>query len=294
MSARYRAMPPQVRDLGRPWASLVGRVDGLTSELETEFRFGQRVIFFNGRYRLGGNIKGGSSTIWHLAAEQDHLAYEGWQVQEGLAGDNDPEPFQRLLFFLAGHGIDLSSDDHCRAEPAVPRFQPRLGEVYRLTEAALRALPDRHLDGPSFLRLQLGGWGPDGAKGSAYEDGTVMIYDFAVDGARRTFLGLLLHEVGHAFETALRSEMRERLLPPYRAVAAADALMGVEFLLDGRTRQLYQRSFFNEFLAEMYMVYTSQGEILRGHIVRQDAALRGPWEAIYGCYVDAFDGIEYL
>lgn len=287
-------MPPQVRDLGRPWASLVGRVDGLTSELETEFRFGQRVLFFNDRYRLGGNIKGGSSTIWHLAGEADHRAYEAWQALEGLASDADPEPFQRLLFFLAGHGIDLGTDEPRTFEPTAARFQPRLGEVYRLTDSALRLLPDRHLDGQSFLRLQLGGWGPDGAKGSAYEDGTVMLYDFAVGGARRTFLGLLLHEVGHAFETGLRPAERQRLALPYRAVAEADALLGVEFLLDGRTRQLYQRSFFNEFLAEMYMIYASQGEVLRGHVARQEGALREHWGTIYRCYVDAFDGIEYL
>ena len=59
----------------------------------------------------------------------------------------------------------------------------------------MRAVPR-----PEFAALQIGGWGPDSAKASAYDRGAVLMYDFAIRGARRTFMGLFLHELGHAHE----------------------------------------------------------------------------------------------
>ena len=66
--ARCLEMPADVRALADPWHSRVGDIPGLTPDLEREFRFGQRVVLIDGRYRLGGTIKGGSSAMWVPAA----------------------------------------------------------------------------------------------------------------------------------------------------------------------------------------------------------------------------------
>ena len=65
MSGRARTprlrMPDEVRDLGRPWESLVGSVPGLTSKLEKEFRFDD--------FR---SALGFTNRVGELAEEQGH------------------------------------------------------------------------------------------------------------------------------------------------------------------------------------------------------------------------------
>ncbi|MBI4574657.1 MAG: hypothetical protein HY722_00135 [Planctomycetes bacterium] len=288
-----RRMPPEARELGQAWRSRVGEIRDLTSELESEFRFGQKVIFFNGLYRLGGNIKGGSSAMWHVASEAQFHTYTAWAALEGIATVEDRRAFDGLQALLARHGVRIRNGSHGRSAEAEPAYNRRHGVIYDLTARVLGELPASHLSRDSFRSLQLGGWGPDGAKGSAYEDRTVMMYDFALSGARRTYLGLLLHELGHAHEHALEPWRREPLGRAFEPIAREGAVIGVEFLLDATARQVYQRSFLNEFLAETYMIYTSQGQRLREFIAGQPPRPRSAWEVVYHHFRETFDGTEY-
>ena len=141
--------------------------------------------------------------------------------------------------------------------------------------------------------IRLGGWGPDAAKASAYKDGAVMMYDFACRGARRTFLGLFLHELGHAHEVDMDEPTKDKLYAGYRVLVDNDAFIGVEFLVDADTRKLYQKFVFTEFLAELYMIYTACGASLRTSIEDMPEPAREAWRDVYQVFKQTFHGIEY-
>ncbi len=291
-----RRMPEPVRRLRDAWESQCDRVRGLTHELEQDFRFGQRIMKLDEGYVMGGTLKGGTSSMWYPAGRDQYHAYKRWQNAEGIHEARDDQALADLAAFLQPYGIALAtrrgsalhrrgSDD---AEP-FPGYGPLYGDVHGI----LAALPEEHLRRDALRRIQLGGWGPDAAKASAYQDGAVLMYDFACKGARRTFLGLFLHEVGHAHEVALSEATKDAIYAQYQVLLEEDAFFGVEFLIDAETRRLYQRFVFNEFLAETYMLYAACGEGLRARIAAAPPAARAAWQEIYGIFRETFAGIEY-
>lgn len=295
--ATRRRMPEAVRALRAPWPTLCPSVRELTEELEHDFRFGQRVTKTENGYVMGGTLKGGSSSIWYPATQDQYHAYRRWRQREGIVDARDDEALEGLLALLAQHEIALSTRRGRRSalravagdEAPYGGYGPLYGDIARV----LAELPAPHLDRAELERIQLGGWGPDAAKASAYVDGAVMMYDFACRGARRTFLGLFLHELGHAHEVAMDEATRDALYEQYEVLLEEDAFVGVEFLLDAETRRLYQRFVFNEFLAETYLLYTACGGRLREAIAGCGPAARAAWERVYALYRDGFAGIEY-
>lgn len=293
-----RSMPEDVRELRNDWPSLVARVENLTAELEQDFRFGQSITKTDRGYVMGGTLKGGSSSMWYPATRQQYHAYKRWRNIEGLYEARDDDAYCQLQRLLEAHDIELvtrrsSAPNARRRRDAFPH--PGYGQLYAHMLQILPQLPDAHLDRPTLKRIQLGGWGPDAAKASAYrkDEAAVLIYDFACRGARRTFLGLFLHELGHAHETALSEAERDRLHRAYQVLVEADAFFGVEFLLDPDTRKLYQKFVFVEFLAETYMIYVSCGAALRERIAALTSPAREAWEDVYACFREGFGGAEY-
>lgn len=288
-------MPDAMRVLEGPWTTLVGEVEGLTEDLERDFRFGQSVVEFGGGYRLGGSIKGGSSTIWSPVTQAEHDAYAAWERREGIPQHEDREAFDALVELLESNGIEVFNVGY-RSSTRKPReYIASRGFLYRTIFDALRALPESHLARHEFARLQIGGWGPDSAKASAYDNGTVILYEFAIRGARRTFAGLFLHELGHAHETAMTEAQCETLIEAHAVIGAAYELVGLEFLLDGESRKIYQQFLVNEFVAENYVVYTSQGGFLRRFVEEQpDAEVKDAWKQVYEIFRETFDGAEYV
>src|SRR4051794_34116078 len=290
-STTLRSMPPEVRELSRPWPSRRERIPNLTDELEKEFRFGQRIAKTDRGYYMGGPIKGGTSSMWYPATREDYKAYRDWRKLEAVVEGRDDEALERLKRVLDAHGVTLMTK-HAHGSGRREDGEPfaGFGPLYALCAEALEALPPEHLESDSFERLQLGGWGPDGAKASAYDKGSVLMYEFAVRGARRTFAGLFLHELGHPHEQALPRAVRDELRRLYKVVNDADAFLGLEFLLEASTRQLHQKFVFEEFLAETYLMYTACGELLRRFIASQEDRVRSAWERIYALFRDTFFG----
>jgi hypothetical protein len=286
-------MPPEVRELRDPWPSLVGEVKHLTGALEREFRFGQSVIRINDHYRLGGNVKGGSSAMWVPSDEATYNVYLAWNRRQGLPRNPDPRSYDRLKRFLEDRHVRLVNGAHAGSDEARARGSPKHGIIYHLTHKVLRCLPSSHLDNPGFRILQVGGWGPDGAKASAFDEGTVYLYDFAVSGARRTFLGLLLHEFGHARASSMQEIHRGRLRRLYERLLRSRALIGLEFLLDPRARIAYQGRVFEEFLAETYLMYAALGRRTFEVIKDFPPEARRDWSEVYSTYRELFDGYEY-
>jgi hypothetical protein len=286
-------MPEEVRALSHGWRSLVDEIPDLTTELEKDFRFGHSVVDFPGGYRLGGSIKGGSSTIWTPVTAHQYAAYQGWVEREGIPQEEDRPAYDALRRLLERHEIAFRNVGSSEA-PDGEHYVPSRGYIYRALLGILKRLPRDHLIRPQFTRLQIGGWGPDSAKASAYADGAILLYDFAIRGARRTFLGLALHELGHAHEASLTQRQLNTLSLAHEVIAQAGALIGLEFLLDGESRKVYQQFLLSEFIAETYVVYVSQGERLRRYTSGQESpTVRGAWQSVYETFRKTFGGVEY-
>jgi len=290
----FRRMPDEARALGGPWTSLVGSVAGLTPELERDFRFGQTVFPFAGGFRLGGSLKGGSSTMWRPAAEGDYRAYLAWKACEGVPDSmEDMAAFEDLAELLAANQVEFWNLGHQVAARRPAEYVPGRGWVYRTALAILRALPEEHLRRPEFAALQLGGWGPASAKASAYENGRVFIYDFALGGARRTLMGLFLHEMGHAHETAFTAGQTNELARLHAPIAEGGAFLGLEFLLDAESRKVYQQFLVSEFIAETYVAYTAAAATLRELVAGSAGPAGEAWRRAYRLYRESFGGMEY-
>lgn len=291
-------MPEEVRDLRNHWPSQAERVENLTQELEQEFRFGQQITKTERGYLMGGTLQGGSSSMWYPATREQYHAYKRWRNLEGLYEARDDEAYCQLQRFLEPFDVDLVTRRQAAARGRRKRDafpHPGYGQIYAHMLSILPLLPPAHLQSPTLKRIQLGGWGPDAAKASAYKksDSAVMMYDFACNGARRTFLGLFLHELGHAHETALNESQRDELHAAYQVLVEEDAFFGVEFLLDPDTRKLYQKFVFVEFLAETYMIYASCGAALRERIKELPEPARAAWQRVYASFCESFGGMEY-
>ena len=290
----FRRMPEEVRALGHPWESLAGSIPGLTPELERDFRFGQTVFPFAGGFRLGSSLKGGSSTMWRPAAESDQLAYAAWKELEGVPDEaDDLGAFEELAELLASNQVEFWNLGHQTGSRRPAEHIPGRGWIYRTVLDILRDLPEEHLSRPQFSALQLGGWGPASAKASAYEQGRVFIYDFALGGARRTMIGLFLHEMGHAHEAALDARTTREIAGLHAPIAEDGELLGLEFLLDAESRKVYQQFLVNEFIAESYVAYTAAGALMRGMAAETPGRSGPAWRRFYEIYRESFGGVEY-
>ena len=222
-------MPDQVRALRNAWPSQVPVLKGLTWELEQEFRFGQRVTRTEQGFFMGGTMKGGSSSMWYPSTSDDYRAFRRWQDAEGIQEGRDDEAYENLMALVAQHDVEVVTCRKANSRRSKPDPEPYsgYGMIYREVYGILTALPEAHLSRPALQRIQFGGWGPDAAKASAYHEGTVMMYDFACRGAKRTFLGLFLHELGHAHEVAMSEALKDELAEHYQVLSEHDAFLGV-------------------------------------------------------------------
>lgn len=293
MSALW-SMPPIVRELRDNWPSQIARVPHLTEELEKDFRFGQQISKTERGYLMGGTIKGGSSSMWYPSTKVEYDAYLSWKKIEGVNEERDDRAYERLKRKLDANGIELVTRRQSRKGGDDDKPYNGYGPLYAFCADILDQLPPSHLSRPTLKRIELGGWGPDSAKASAYKSGSVLMYDFAIRGAKRTFLGLFLHELGHAHENAFEATLKDELYGCYKVLASADAFFGIEFLLDRNTRKLYQKFVFNEFLAETYLIYTACGGALRDFIEKQADGVREAWRTVYETFKKTFDGIDYV
>lgn len=286
-------MPEEVRRLRAPWPSRVGEADGLTPALEKEFRFGQRVSATERGFLLGGTMKGGSSSMWLPVGIAEHQAFLRWRALEGFSDGPDTGELAALTTLLKGLGIALTCGRAAGIGEPDRGFRRDLAGVYALLLSILRELPADALRRAAIRRIQIGGWGPDAAKASAYDAGTVYLYDFAVRGARRTCAGLVLHELGHAHEHALAEDHRSALRRAYAVLAPAGAFYAIEYLLDAASRVVYQRMAFEEFVAETHLAYTACGGGLRAFIDAFDGDVKRSWRLAHEVFQGSLGGVEY-
>ncbi len=287
-------VPKSLVRLSKQWPTLVGRVHGLTDDLENMFRFGHNVDYdpYLQRYTLGGSAKGGDTIMRSPVTEEAYLTYLSWKSIECISPvGSDSESaasFRSLEEFLIEEGVELKKKEGLS-------ISVRLGSAARFSEGLLRLLP-RSFFGQNVLKsIFLGSSRHGAALGSAYEDGKVMIYSFLLRTAKKTFAGLFMHELGHAFQDILKSggngDMKT-ISEAHKIISHHNSFYGTSFWGDRQSRKQYQQN-YSEFIPEMFMVYVTQGDALRRHINhKEDPELREAYAAVYRIFKNKL-GVEY-
>jgi len=187
-------------------------------------------------------------------------------------------------------------------------------EAYRLALETYKLLPEHHFGHSHFKELKLGGWGNGAAKFSAYENPVVHIFDCAIKGVRRNYLGLLLHETGHSFCEYLREQVpnmytkaktnfeiitktKETGKSVFEVISnreqQGNSFPVVDYLHGKDSRRDRLLSSLSEFIAELYLIYVSNGEELRQFVTNTTGEEGLAWKKTYLMFKTSFRGKEY-
>lgn len=330
------------------WQSQVGNIPGLTQQLEEEY--------LQGRSPWGGSMQGSSTMILTLPQyldEKEIEIYQQWYEKEGMP-KLSPEQTQKnkksLEDYLKKHNISLESNIGCLCNPQIvarlkedgilavhslsPLTNPSIGYAYYLTQEILKLLPPSHLHSEKFKKLYFNHDGDGAAKGGNYENNILELYNVAVSGSKRLFLGLLLHELGHVFSHSLSeeeiAELRENhskitenktlsflrknvfsLQIPQNNLKEDNLEESVGIVKNELKRILTNKPFmegtrfwgrgrniyqysFEEFIAETYLHYISQNNQLLTHINSLEPKTKKPFSQVYNFFYKKFEERIYI
>ena len=114
-------------------------------------------------------------------------------------------------------------------------------------------------------------------------------------GSRRNFTGLLLHEIGHAHFEKLKKEKKLSA----EAIEAFRKQLKTPFAIDylGGENSRWEHVQFqgepDEFAAEFYPIYVTQGNRFKKFIDSLSERERRPWEIVDAMFKSSFNGAEY-
>ncbi|MFA5112757.1 MAG: hypothetical protein WC529_00490 [Candidatus Margulisiibacteriota bacterium] len=290
----YYRLPPEIAALRQP----KNQVANLSPVLRSAFEQGGSV---NKDFPLPGRyffirLPSGAMTIDGTPCDRAlYEIYREWRAAEGL-GDLAKEETMRHMRSVGDRlkslGIVLENQfgaGYC--DPLTGLVQN--GEAWRIIDEVLNILPDKLLRNEDLHELKIGTGRVGAALASAYDNHAVYLYAGALQGSRRELIAKIIHEIGHSTENSLDPLTLVRLASAHRRIK--HDLIGLDIMGGPEYRREYQL-FFNEFLAEMHLLYVCAGPQLRAKI---DACALGSrerkaWDYIYSVFRDEiFDGREY-
>ncbi len=308
---KFLLIPPNLRELQRPWFP-----KDAYPKVERIIRFGGRVWDMgNGQAQVMEWMSGGAGTVMgSLAGGQTLVSFKELSKDE-YHQVTDKEKSKQVLTilyqFLAERGVRLKGGGWESERPKLMNH-----EILFQMFNTLELLPKSHFGHRHFKELQLGGWGGGAAKCSAYEDPEVMVFDFATTGPARNLYALLLHEIGHSFAANLPKKYVEAIDNARKKLIELDAAYGVDYLYGEDSRKNYYLFSTDEFIAETYMMYITQGaftqdgreyladiwseaspDMLSRHhnfLGSIDPQARRIWNAVWSLYRKCFEGTEYV
>ncbi|MBU1165669.1 hypothetical protein KKF81_01880 [Candidatus Micrarchaeota archaeon] len=292
MQNKRAAIPKELRALQRPWEikKEIPQVEKWvrTKTKPTTGTYDDRPIahYTDVRGRLCGmHLDEKTTDSLKKIAETEYFA---WAVM------NDPETanaYEQLKGFLDTHNIRL--DLKFEGRYTNPTCKPK--GLYELILKIMSILPYHHLSTDKFRKLLLGGMPDHYTLEPCYYDvrtKTVNMHETTILGAKRNFIGLFLHEIGHIFEDILPpndkttlASIAQMLNPKF----AIDYLEGVE-----KRRFVQDNGNAGQFIAETYLHYVTQGEVFTKFIEDSEAEQREMWKEVNGIYQRNFDGIVYV
>ena len=245
----------RLRELQRPWFR-----NGIEPELEKLIRFGGKIIphHFTNKYMIWRWRTGRAGTVMgDEADEKSFRAFSEIAKEEYFPAKARPEISKHvreaLCGFLNSHGVTLTDQESLLSH-----------EIYSIIYQIMSVLPTRHMGHEHFRELEIGGWSGTFAECSEYCDGVVHLYSFALQGPKRNMAALLLHEIGHSFIRLLTKDELdtfEMLRWHMNSSMPEESLMGVDYLRGEESRIERFLSDLNEFIAETYMMYVTQGAV---------------------------------
>ncbi len=323
-----RSLPADLAIASSDWPSLVGKIPYLDVRLEQSFRFGhgiwRAVVLKDATYEKWGTLSGGMTMLVESAGETELVAYHGWRKVEGfeyIGAEKTLDAIESLRRFLdgvnderatlgmpplvlSGRGERYVRKTFEELQRPGTQLHPRrqvfeqMGGIYRSVERILDELPRPHLFNPYLKEISLGEGVSSSVRGSEYvpEHGQVVMFTLALGAARRTFVGLFLHELGHALARRMLGDAAEAKFFEERHgfLRAKGAFLGVDFWIGREDRVFYQTD-LEEFLAETFMHYVAAGDCIRAHMASiDDGKVARCWAEVYEAYRDMyFCGIEY-
>jgi hypothetical protein len=308
---KFLLIPPSLMQLQRPWFP-----KDAYPKAERIIRFGGQVVDFgNGCAQTMEWMSGGAGTICGDAAGMQTIAsFNELSKDQYHRVTDKTKSMQRLLElhdYLSSCGVSLIGDGYQKEMPG-PLNHVVMADLLQI----IALLPSSHLGHDHFKELRLGGWGGGAAKCSAYEDPTVLIFEFATSGPVRNLYALLLHEIGHSFAANLPGNYYEAIGKARRRIIELGASYGVDYLHGEESRKNYYLFSTEEFIAETYMMYVTQGAFSPeglsylgqiwegaspGMLSRHnnfldsiDPQARRIWGALWSLYRKCFGGTEYV
>ncbi|MBU0532767.1 hypothetical protein KKB44_04710 [Candidatus Micrarchaeota archaeon] len=286
----FRKLPKEVSCLTRDWFP-----KGTDPLVESNIRFGSRVVNFGVVHRLFFFRSGRAGTIQFFdidktpALEIERISKMEY-VPPGACKEKSEQAMLFLREFLETKGVELTVSYH-NSFPFISDASNFLHhEIFYLAADIINLLPNSHLGHSHFIELKLGGWSGSFALCSEYNDPTVHIYNFALEGPRRNFIALLLHEIGHSIERIMEPSDLEKLEELRKKIQVG---LGLDYL-DGRSARIARMlSGLKEFVAETYLVYVVAGRHMDniGRIRPDQGDL---WKEIKTIFKKYFEGIEYI
>lgn len=273
----------------KEWPSRVSKINGLTQDLEEEFKFGAEVLkeksFFVKR-----STKDGFYYIEERVNESVYNAFLEWKSLENF---NDyPSYINEIIYY--DFVIALS-------EYNISIINKSSRDQYLEILNILSLMPEKLVNNnPDFTTIKFGGnIGKNQAKISEYREEThsINIFDFLLKSPKRLFTAIFIHEIGHVVdETFLKNnlESRNKLMNAKTAINNANATYTFDFGMSREGRISYQH-ISGEFIAENFMHYVLQGDDLRQHIMLQkNDSVKSAWCEVYNFYKNTvFNGTEF-
>lgn len=291
LSNSIQEIPMFLRELRDPW------LVGVPYELASKIRFNSTIdMTFNGRAIILDYTSGGDGTVISRLADEKTLSdLKEFMKNEYFSNEKDPKSLLELADFLKKRKVKIS--DSSAFEVNAIECKPGK-EVVLATKNIIDLLPESHTGHKYFNELRLGGWGKGDSKCSEHYENRVHMFTFTVNGARRNYYPLLLHEIGHSIFNLIKEEqpaLGKAILQESKNenIQSIKPLL-VDYLFGESSRFHIISKEPAEFAAEMYMLYVVRGATLKDLSFCFPENKCKTVNRIYNIYKEVFKGKEYI
>ncbi len=277
----HTLIPTELRELQGDWF----KPGELPKDIEHNLRFNSVAGMIGARHYIIDNLTGGGGTIEAKPVNKSEFDQFCEQTDRHYyAAKYSKEREDRLRSFLEKRGVELAIDNNADVR------KDALNDILSIYSI----LPKHHFGHRNFKELRIRGWGSGDAKCSQYDDPTVHMFSFVMNGAKRNLRGLLLHETGHAvyehlkhFDPNLDLKLGTWSKHMHRPFA-------MDYLFGKNERFGRLKSGSNELAAETYLLYVANGKNLKEFISGLSGNERKAWENVYDMHLKSFRGMEYI
>ncbi len=289
--------------------SLVGKIDGLTPELERKFASGSRVEKVDwlepGKiiYMIDEHAKGGvgntraaryvyPSNPKYATAEKQYKIFTEWHAKASFAQISPEEArrnFSALTGFLEQRGIEFDDGEASSKD----NFDPFLGSQYQEALNLLKLCPDTLLRSNALKRIVFNAGRAGGGRIGGFENGEARMVPESLKISRKMFQHFFLHEIGHAIYEGLSPSDRAHLQSLLTTILKTHVPIAVDTAIQSVAERIGYISEPDEFLAETNTLYIMAGDFLRDRISRFKGPARKAYEEIYDFYRNLHGGREF-